>query len=311
MAIGLMAYAFRIKERNSNSSFVNLDDVNGIDMMNFMQAFLYQWSNGNYYTNPDSIKAFTVLSVNTDTSNRRISGQFISGEGGIPAEIRNINNINQVNYNKQAEDSECIPLYYLFYLPPRTLGILILERFRRISVKQVLSNLIRQHFNSNFHDFTIEIEPLPQRRLLEMYLREGSVKKITLSSYNSPGNSIEERYANDNRDIEELATYEFTIRSRRNKDLNLFQRFLSNIANGNANLDSFSNLVGIREFIPTEITATFDINGKQKNIRLDQPDEINAIYDISSELDDVNAHPNYNVINNLAIEYLNSLLNNG
>ncbi len=311
MAIGLMAYAFRIKERNSNNNFVNLDDVNGIDMMNFIQNFLSQWSNGNYYTNPDSIKAFTVLSINTDSSNRRISGQLISGEGGIPAEIRNINNINQVKYNKQAEDSECIPLYYLFYLPARTLGILILERFRRISVKQVLSSLIRQNFNSKFHDFTIEIDPLPQKRLLDMYLREGSVKKITLSSHTSPGNSIEERYANDNKDIEELATYEFTIKSRKNRDLNLFQRLLSKIANGSANLDTFSNIVGIREFIPTEITATFDINGKQKNVRLDQPDEINAIYDISSELDDVNMHPNYNVINKLAIEYLNSLLNNG
>ncbi len=308
MAIGLMAYAFRIKERNSNR-YVNLDDVDNTDMMNFVQEFLGSWTN-RFFTNSNSIKAFTVLSINSDTNNRRISGQFLSGEGGIPAEIRNVNNINQIRYNKEAEDSECIPLYYLFHIPANTLGIIILERFRRISVKQVLTDLMRRQFFENFPNFTLEIEPLPQRRLMDMYLRDGSVKKITLSSFNSPNNTLEERFANDNRDVENLATYEFTIRSRRNRNLNIFQRVLSNIANGNANIDAVNNLVGLHEFVATEINATFDVNGKQKTIRLDQPDEINAIYDISNELEDINVHPQYNVINPLAIEYLNSLIDN-
>lgn len=308
MAIGLMAYAFRIKERNSNK-YVNLDDVDSTDMMNYVQEFLGTWTNS-FFTNSNSIKAFTVLSIYPDINNRRISGQFLSGEGGIPAEIRNVNDINQIRYNKEAEDSECIPLYYLFHIPTTTLGILILERFRRISVKQVLTDLMRRHFFENFPNFTLEIEPLPQRRLMDMYLRGGSVKKITLSSFNSPNNTLEERFANDNRDVENLATYEFTIRSRRNRDLNIFQRVLSNIANGNANIDAVNNLVGLHEFVATEINATFDVNGKQKTIRLDQPDEINAIYDISNELEDINVHPQYNVINPLAIEYLNSLIDN-
>ena len=310
MAIGLMAYAFRVKERNSNNNLVNLDDVNGQDMFRFVQNFLNRWSNGNFFTNTDSIKAFTVLSVNPDVENRRITGQFLSGEGGIPAEIRSINNIDEIRYNKQAEDSECIPLYYMFHLPTSSLGILILERFRRLSVKHILYNMLRDEFNAIFHDFTLEIEPLSQRRLLDMYLQEGSVKKITLTSFNSPGNTIEERFANRDLAIEELATYEFTIRSRRNRDLGIFQHVLSNIANGRANIDVFNNLCGIHSFTPTEINATFEINGKQKSIRLDQPDEINAIYDITSELDDVNRHPEYQVINRLAIDYLNSLTNN-
>ena len=309
MAIGLMAYAFRIKERNTNV-YVNLDDVNGVDMIHFVQSFLQIWSNGQYYTNPDSIKAFTVLSSNLDVNNRRITGQFLSGEGGVPAEIRNVNNIDQVRYQKEAEDSECIPLYYLFHIPNSTLGIIILERFKRISVKQVLTNLMRQSFANDFPNFTLEVEPLPQRRLIDMYLREGSVKKIKLSSFNSPNNTLEERYANDDRDVENLAIYEFTIRSRRNRNLNIFQNILANIANGNANISAVNNLVGVHEFVATEINATFDINGKQKTIRLDQPDEINAIYDISNELENVNIHPEYDVINPLAIEYLNSLINN-
>lgn len=310
MSIGLMAYAFRIKEKNSKNCFLNLDDVDGIDMMEFIQNFLNQWSNGNYYTNPNSIKAFTVLSVFTDNINRRISGQFVSGEGGIPAEIRNIHNINQVNYNKQSEDSECIPLYYLFYLPTNTLGIIILERFRQISVKQVLSNLVKQKFFSNFQGFTLEIEPLPQRKLMDMYLREGNVKKITLSRFNSPNNTLESRYANNDRDVENLAMYEFTIRSRRNRNLNIFQNILSDIVRGKANIDAVNNLVGVHEFVATEIKATFDINGKQKTIRLDKPDEINAIYDISDEFENINAHPEYDAINQIAIEYLESLINN-
>lgn len=205
MAIGLMAYSFRIKERNTNK-YVNLDDVDNTDMMGFVRDFLGTWTR-RFFTNANSIKAFTVLSINTDINNRRISGQFLSGEGGIPAEIRNVNDINQIRYNKEAEDSECIPLYYLFHIPTSTLGIIILERFRRISVKQVLTDLMRRQFFDSFPNYTLEIEPLPQRKLMDMYLRDGMVKKITLSSFNSPNNTLEERFANDNRDVENLATY--------------------------------------------------------------------------------------------------------
>jgi len=309
MSIGLVAYSFRVKERFSNNSFVNLDDIDGNDMLEFIHSFLQTWSNGRYYTNPRSIKAFTVISTNIDNGRRTISGHFLSGEGGTPSEIRNINNINTISYQKQVEDSECIPLYYLFYLPTRTSGILILEKFRHISVKKVLSDLIREAFNESFQGFTIQIEPLTQRRLLNMYLEQGAIKSITLSSFNSPQRRIEERFANNDREIESLATYEFTIRSRRNRNLGLFQSILSRIANGNANIDAVNNMVGINGFIANEISATFTVNGKQKTIRIDQPDEIDAIYDISSELENVNRHPEYEIINRIANNYLNALLN--
>lgn len=42
MAIGLMAYSFRIKERNSNI-YVNLDDIESTDMMDFVRNFLVTW----------------------------------------------------------------------------------------------------------------------------------------------------------------------------------------------------------------------------------------------------------------------------
>lgn len=309
MSIGLVAYSFRVKERFSNNSFVNLDDVEGNDMLEFINSFLQVWSNGQYYTNPKSIKAFTVISKYINNIKRTISGHFLSGEGGTPSEIRNINNINTISYQKQAEDSECIPLYYLFYLPTRSSGILLLEKFRHISVKKVLSDLIRETFNEAFPRYTIQIEPLTQRRLLNMYLEQGAIKSITISSFNSPQRRIEERFANDDREIESLATYEFTIRSRRNRNLGLFQSILSRIANGNANIDAVNNLVGINGFVTNEISATFTVNGKQKTIRIDQPDEIDAIYDISSELENVNRHPEYEVINNIANNYLNALLN--
>jgi hypothetical protein len=99
-------------------------------------------------------------------------------------------------------------------------------------VKKVLSDLIRETFNEAFPRYTIQIEPLTQRRLLNMYLEQGAIKSITISSFNSPQRRIEERFANDDREIESLATYEFTIRSRRNRNLGLFQSILSRIANG-------------------------------------------------------------------------------
>ena len=136
-----------------------------------------------------------------------------------------------------------------------------------------------------------------------------TLKSITLSSFNSPQRRIEERFANNDREIESLATYEFTIRSRRNRNLGLFQSILSRIANGNANIDAVNNMVGINGFIANEISATFTVNGKQKTIRIDQPDEIDAIYDISSELENVNKHPEYEIINRIANNYLNALLN--
>ena len=54
-----MAYSFRIKERNTNK-YVNLDDVDNTDMMGFVRDFLGTWTR-RFFTNANSIKAFTVL----------------------------------------------------------------------------------------------------------------------------------------------------------------------------------------------------------------------------------------------------------
>ena len=115
MGIGLVAYSIRVKQRRSeDTTFDNLDDIEGVDFFDFIKEFLEENSD-DFYINEENKKAFKVESINTDNEKRIISGFTTYGDGGMPAHIRNIQNPNSIAYNKNENDAECIPLYYLFY----------------------------------------------------------------------------------------------------------------------------------------------------------------------------------------------------
>src|SRR5574344_2248610 len=117
MGIGLVAYSFRIKHRGSESNeYEKLDDIDGNDIYDLIHEFLSGYQD-KFYTNDETKKAFCINSIEENRELRRVSGLLTSGEAGIPAQIRNINDPQEVLYEKGEDDSECVPLYYLFYLP--------------------------------------------------------------------------------------------------------------------------------------------------------------------------------------------------
>lgn len=310
MGIGLVAYSFKVKERrNSDNTYENLDDVNCNDMLDFVNSFLNNYMN-EFYTNDENKKAFKVETINIDRTNRKISGILTSGDAGIPAQIRNIHTPEEISYIKEEDDSECVPLYYLFHLPTNTSGVLILEKFGSKSAKSILNQLLRVAFNVDYSNYTLNIKPLAQGELIQKYFQEGVVKQMTLVSFKSPGERIEDKYASNGQDVAERALYEFTIKARRNKDIAFIKDLMQRIYLGNSNLSTMTDLIGIQDYEPSQVKITFNIRGQQKTIKLDQKDELSAVYDISDEFENKHQHPTYEQLHPLAIEYLTSLLGN-
>lgn len=308
MGIGLVAYSFKIKERRTTeSTYENLDDVNGVDILTFISEFLSD-SSSNFYIDEESKKTFKVDTINIDENNRRISGFLTYGDGGIPAQIRNINSPNDISYTKVEDDTECIPLYYLFYLPTSSNGILIIEKYRSKSAKSILEKLLKDVFINKFPDKTIFIDLLPQKQLMDMLMRDGIIKQVTLSSYSSPGTHVESIYANSGQNIEELATYEFSIKAKRSKQLNFLKEKINNILCKKANIESISNVVGIRDYKPNNLKVVYDVKGVQKTVKLSGFEDINAVYDITDFLEQKYQHPSYEEINTLANDYLEDLI---
>lgn len=308
MGIGLVAYSIRVKQRRSeDTTFDNLDDIEGVDFFDFIKEFLEENSD-DFYINEENKKAFKVESINTDNEKRIISGFTTYGDGGMPAHIRNIQNPNSIAYNKNENDAECIPLYYLFYLPTSDRGIILLEKFGQKSAKTIFKNLISKKFAEELQNKTLYIDLLPQRRLIELFMTQGIVKQLTLSSFKSPGSKIEDFYANNGQSIENVATYDFTIRANRNKNLSFLKEKISRIFNRTANISSINDLIGIRSYEPNQLKVTYSIRGTQKTIKLDGLDDINVIYDITDKFENPYIHPEYSKINPIAQEYLNDLL---
>lgn len=66
MGIGLVAYSIRVKQRRSeDTTFDNLDDIEGVDFFDFIKEFLEENSD-DFYINEENKKAFKVESINTD-----------------------------------------------------------------------------------------------------------------------------------------------------------------------------------------------------------------------------------------------------
>ena len=309
MGIGLVAYSFKVKQRNCSADSIheNLDDINNEDLFNFMENFLNEYSE-DFYVDEDLKKAFKIENFRIDSENRKMSGFLTYGDGGVPAQIRNINNPNNVAYTKVEDDTECIPLYFLFYVPASSRGILILEKYGTKSSKTILYKLIRNKFAEDFPNHNLVVELLAQNRLMQLFMEEGIIRQLTISSQTSPGSHIENYYTRNGQNIENLASYEFTIKAHRNKQLDFLKSRINNIFRGNANLDSISNIIGIRDYTPTQLKVTYKINGTQKTIRLDGLDDININYDITNMLNSPYNHPTYEEINPIAQDYLNDLL---
>lgn len=306
MVIGLVAYSLKIKERGSDSgTYENLDDVDGNDMLEFIRDFLIE--NKKHFS-IENKKTFCINSVNVNSDDRIISGLLTSGESGIPAQIRNLNNIEKILYEKQENDSECIPLYYLFYLPTNTSGILLLEKFGIKSAKWILEKLLKKNFQDVFKNYVINIKPLPQKDLMDLYFENAGIKKLTLASYENIDLKDEDLYFNSGQQKEKNILYEVSIKLRKNMNMKFFRDKLKDVFIGKAEVNSISNLVKIENYVPDQVKITFNVNGKDKTVRLDQTDEINAIYDIDNLLNNKYNHPNYEQINPIAIDYLHDLL---
>lgn len=159
MGIGLVAYSFKVKQRNcsADSLHENLDDINNEDLFNFMENFLNEYSE-DFYVDEDLKKAFKIENFRIDSENRKMSGFLTYGDGGVPAQIRNINNPNNIAYTKVEDDTECIPLYFLFYIPASSRGILILEKYGTKSSKTILYKLIRNKFAEDFPNHNLVVE---------------------------------------------------------------------------------------------------------------------------------------------------------
>jgi hypothetical protein len=227
-------------------------------------------------------KWLEVGDVTPNNDLREITGIINHGEWGFAAPGKNFRT-GALNYQRDVEDVEPLPFYYLLSIPEDgRIGFAILQRFGPHGIRGPLLDYFQRKFKEEYPDFRINIEMAAPGELIEQYIRAGAlVKKVSFVQFRLPRN-FEDRYGN--RDAVKEAYGEYVIHAKRGGlpilgDIrNAIQRRANGVARlveiapgGNANV----------------IKVNIEVNGKAKSLDIHPNDPtvgMRAYHDITREV---------------------------
>ena len=241
-------------------------------------------------------KMLEVSSVNLN--DRELKGVIQHGEWGYPTQGKNFRT-GRVSYTRTQDDVEPFPFYYLISVPEHArVGIVILQRFGHLGVRQQLLGYFKRRFDEQFPDFSINIAPAAPGALVDEYTGAGAtVRAIRFIQFRLPPN-LEDRYPNVQEAMKE-AYAEFVIYAK--KTSRGLRGLMADVRNAIHNEGGVQRLTEIADTEANRIKVAVKFGGRTRTLELADTLKMRAYYDITNQvrLNDVGL-PRYASINRLA-----------
>lgn len=297
--VSLACYTIRIKERRT-ANYFDVGDIEGDNLINILENFLNTVSNEPIVYENDK-KALHCEEFNIDRN--YINGLITTGEYGYENELINVFD-NTPSYTREIEDVELYPFYFLTEIVPGyNEAIILMQRFGQLGFRTLFAKGLKEYFENNYPNCTVELKPLVPRQLLNEYIDNGTIKKFRFIRHTLP-RDIADRLEDDGvRDEDGYA--EYTIGVKRN---------VNGIPMRERLQDFFNSDRGIREFIELEnfeydtVKVELKLRSKTRTINLGEPDSLRSYIDITETIEmGYNGHPIFESIDNEAKEILADL----
>ena len=298
-SIGIACYALRVKKK-SKKEYVNLGFIseNSITTREFFATFLDSIKDGLVDINHKIV----LKTERIDNAGYLIKGIINFGDYGYSAQGFNVVE-NEISYNRNNNDSELTPHYFLVYLPDNLdTGIILLQRFGTKGIFTALKDKLSSEFTENFPNYMLIFNPQVPVEVIN-YLKEGGLKSIKVTRYVAP-DDIADTFKNLG--FEKQDGVIITEFKAKKKGTLLKPAWLNNFTNSNGS--SFFEISS--EDVPDgEIQISVDYLGKIRKIRFDNPRKISPYVDATDELDITDSgHPAFNSIDSYCENLLDRLL---
>ena len=210
---------------------------------------------------------------------RELSGSIDHGEWGYATTGKNVRTL-RVNYNRNVEDFEPFPFYFLISVPENgRIGFVVLQRYGHIGIRQQLLDYFLRHFVAAYPEYRINIEPAVPRDLIEQYTGAGAqVKKIRFLQHRLPRN-FEDRYANPD-DAVSGAYSEYIIHAKQ-EGLPIIREVRAAIQN---RAGAIARLLEIAPIRSQRVKVSIEVDGKPRSLEVGETTKMRAYYDITREV---------------------------
>jgi hypothetical protein len=114
------------------------------------------------------------------------SGLLESGTFGVASKGRNIDT-GEITYNKTVRDSDMMPHFFLFYMPPNSkYGALILQRFGNHGISSIFRSKLKTEISKQFNGYYAEIDDLIPIEIIKNYLKNGDISELIFRNNELP-----------------------------------------------------------------------------------------------------------------------------
>jgi hypothetical protein len=223
-------------------------------------------------------KVMETTAVNLN--GRELTGTIDHGEWGYATTGKNFRTL-RINYNRNMEDFEPFPFYYLFSVPQDArLGFVILQRYGHVGIRQQLLDYFLRHFVVDHPTFSMNVTPAVPRDLVEQYTGAGAtVKKVRFFQHRLPRN-FEDRYADP--DTARNGAYSEYIIHAKQEGLPIIGDIRNAVQNRPG---AIARLLEVAPIASERVKVSIEVNGKPRSLEIGETTKMRAYYDISDQVE--------------------------
>lgn len=221
----------------------------------------------------DPKRMFMVSTVFAGT-NESVSGVYQTGQFGYESEIYSTGK-KKVTHKRMKDEADMVPFYFSFYfnkdpnIAQRARGLLLLGRFNTLGVRNITIPHLQQHFSQRFPGFSLSIERVVPKTVMETLLKHGSLKNIRLIKKVIPKDIADVLSMRDRDQVQEV---ELVIRSKRKSRFDDVNWAINAISNNSQP----SNILTIPSFTHDNVKLDIMLDGRKRTLNIGRPGVVSS-----------------------------------
>ena len=249
----------------------------------------YRASLGNYQQSEGKGKRMFMVAALYEGTQTSVCGTYQTGQYGFESDIYNTTR-KKVAHRRQVDEADMLPFNFSFYLPRATLaaqrkrGLLLLSRFNTLGVRQLTIPHLKKYFAKRFPSFTLEVNRVVPKIVMETILTNGSLKTIRLIKKSLPNDIADALSEADRSRVQDI---ELVIHSKRRScfsDVDWLLRAVENNARP-------SEIITIPSFNHDNIKLEVEIDGRTRTVDLGNTAKLSSNIELSNIVPGPNGHP--------------------
>lgn len=304
--IKLEVYTLKIREKGNKKGHLPLENFEGSkDFLNFFQEYIDSFDK-ELELNEKKKKSLKLASDTLvfNTNKRTISGIIESGDYGYTSTGVNINT-GQKSYERNVDDTEIKPFYFLLYMPKnKGKGFIILQRLGVFGIHGIFKKHLNNFFKKHYPDLKLDIDQFLSKELAKKFVTKGDINEVTLIKNKIPADIASkidlEGYE------EQIKTLEFKVKA--NQKLPINDKAAKFMNDPNASFFEIEALENIGFDGEHKIKVKSKYNNNTRTIDLSETGKIRPYYDIDNDIEKkADGHPKFSSIDKVAKELITEL----